>query len=164
MEKQVGLAEKNEEISKIQSDFDNKQNELEKKETEIDKLKKEIHNRTEDTEEIEKTLKEKDQNIIALNQQLDSTFHALESRNNELKELKEEFILMLGPMGMVEFDELKNKNAIEKTSLLEYVDELKELNILSDSIAKDFKISINKIFGENITDEEFEKEVLKVER
>ena len=80
------------------------------------------------------------------------------------KELKEEFILMLGPMGMVEFDELKNKNAIEKTSLLEYVDELKELNILSDSIAKDFKISINKIFGENITDEEFEKEVLKVER
>jgi len=80
------------------------------------------------------------------------------------KELKEEFILMLGPMGMVEFDELKNKNAIEKTSLLEYVDELKELNIFSDSIAKDFKINISKIFGENITDEEFEKEILKVEK
>jgi hypothetical protein len=65
-------------------------------------------------------------------------------------------------MGMVEFEELKNKNAIEKHSILEYVDELIELNILNDSIASDFKSNISKIFGENITDEEFEKEVLKV--
>ena len=85
---------------------------------------------------------------------------AIESRE---KELKEEFILMLGPMGIAEFDELKNKNAIEKSSLIDYIDELKELNILSDLIADEFKTSIGKIFGENITDEEFEKEVLKVE-
>lgn len=80
------------------------------------------------------------------------------------KELKEEFILKLGPMGMAEFDDLKNKNSIEKLSLMDYVDELEELNIISDSIANDFKINIGKIFGENITDEEFEKEVLKVEQ
>jgi hypothetical protein len=79
------------------------------------------------------------------------------------KELKEEFIQILGPMGMVEFEELKNKNAIEKHSIIEYVDELIELNILDDLIASDFKTSISKIFGENITDKEFEKEVLKVE-
>ncbi len=78
------------------------------------------------------------------------------------KELKKEFIQTLGPMGMVEFDELKNKNAIEKYSLLEYIDELRELNIINNSTTIDFKTNIGKIFGENITNEEFEKEVLKV--
>jgi signal transduction histidine kinase len=78
------------------------------------------------------------------------------------KELKEEFIQMLGPMGIVEFDVLKNKNSIQKQSINEYIDELKKLNIIHNSIAEEFKIKISKIFGENLTEEEFEKEILKV--
>jgi signal transduction histidine kinase len=77
------------------------------------------------------------------------------------KELKEEFILLLGPMGIVEFNDLKNKNAIGRYDLFKYVDSLKELNILNDSIADEFKTNIGKIFGDYVSNDIREKEVLK---
>ena len=75
------------------------------------------------------------------------------------KELKEEFILLLGPMGIVEFNDLKNKNEMGKHDLFNYIDLLKELNILSISNADEFKKNIGKIFGEYVTDEVSEKEI-----
>ena len=77
------------------------------------------------------------------------------------KELKEEFILLLGPMGIVEFNDLKNKNAIGRYDLFKYVDSLKELNILNDSIADEFKTNIGKNFGDYVSNDVREKEVLK---
>jgi signal transduction histidine kinase len=79
------------------------------------------------------------------------------------KELKEEFIMLLGPMGIAEFNDLKNKNEIGKHDLFNYVDSLKELKILSSSIADEFKMNIDKILGNPVSNsiEVGEKEVLK---
>ncbi|UCD14112.1 MAG: HAMP domain-containing histidine kinase [Thermoplasmatales archaeon] len=76
------------------------------------------------------------------------------------KELKEEFISLLGPMGIIEFNDLKNKNAIGKDDLFNYIDSLKELSILSNSNADEFKTNIGKIFGDYVSNEIREKEVL----
>jgi K+-sensing histidine kinase KdpD len=64
------------------------------------------------------------------------------------KELKEEFILLLGPMGIVEFNELKNKNSIGRKDIINYIETLKGLKILNELSAEGFKTNISKIFGD----------------
>ena len=61
--------------------------------------------------------------------------------------IREEFTEILGPMGVVEFDELKNKHATEKDDILDYITSLQELNILNEANATEFKTNIEKIFG-----------------
>jgi len=68
------------------------------------------------------------------------------------KELKEQFILLLGPMGIVEFNELKNKNSIGHKEIIEYIESLNELKILNNLVADGFKTDINRIFGDYSTD------------
>ena len=79
------------------------------------------------------------------------------------KELKEEFIMLLGPMGIVEFNDLKNKDEIGEHDLFKYIDSLKDLNILSSSIADEFKMNIDKILGDPVSNSNKvgEREVLK---
>lgn len=61
--------------------------------------------------------------------------------------LKEEFQTMLGPIGGIEFDELKNKNALNKEDLYDYIDSLTEQFIISKEKGYEFKRSIDKILG-----------------
>ena len=63
------------------------------------------------------------------------------------KKIKEEFKAILGPLGGNEFDELKNKNAIEKEELEEYINFLIEKYIISYDTGENFKYKINQIFG-----------------
>lgn len=64
------------------------------------------------------------------------------------KELKEEFILLLGPMGIVEFNDLKNHNSIGRKDIIDYIETLKKLKILNEENAEGFKTNISKIFGD----------------
>ncbi|MEF8880159.1 MAG: HAMP domain-containing sensor histidine kinase [Candidatus Thermoplasmatota archaeon] len=64
------------------------------------------------------------------------------------KKIEDEFKTMLGPIGASEFKELKNKNAINKEDLIDYIDTLENQHILKQNKADDFKIKINEIFGE----------------
>jgi len=64
------------------------------------------------------------------------------------KKIKEEFQTMLGPLGNIEFDELKNRNALGKEDLFSYIDSLTEQFIISEQNSSEFKIHINNIFGE----------------
>lgn len=61
--------------------------------------------------------------------------------------VKEEFTLALGPIGLVEYNELKNKNAIGKDDLFKYIHSLEEQNILNNKNADRFMTNIGKIFG-----------------
>ena len=74
------------------------------------------------------------------------------------KELREEFILILGPMGIAEFNDLKNKNSTGEEDLIEYIDSLKKLNILNNENADEFKTNISRIFSEYTSNGEQEKE------
>jgi signal transduction histidine kinase len=76
------------------------------------------------------------------------------------KELKEKFISILGPMGIVEFDELKINNEIEQDVILNYIDNLKEEQILNEQNSKEFKLEIIKIFGDNPLNEQEEPVVV----
>lgn len=62
--------------------------------------------------------------------------------------IKEEFAEILGPMGLVEFDDLKNKHATGRKDIVEYINSLQELSILNDTNADKFKRNIGKIFGD----------------
>jgi len=64
------------------------------------------------------------------------------------KKIREEFQTMLGPLGNIEFDELKNKNALGKDDLFKYIDFLTEQYIITNDHGLDFKNHISKIFGE----------------
>lgn len=64
------------------------------------------------------------------------------------KKIKEEFTTVLGPMGKVEFDDLKNKNSINKDDLVEYIDSLKNQKIINEFIAEEFKLNVYNIFGD----------------
>ena len=64
------------------------------------------------------------------------------------KKIKEEFKTMLGPLGVGEFNELKNKNALNKNDLFEYIEYLTNEHILQPENEIVFKNRINKIFGE----------------
>jgi hypothetical protein len=76
------------------------------------------------------------------------------------KELKEKFISILGPMGIVEFDELKINNEIEQDIIIKYIDNLKKERILNEQNSKDFKLEIIKIFGDNNLNEQEEPVVV----
>jgi hypothetical protein len=63
--------------------------------------------------------------------------------------IKNEFTTMLGPMGIVEFNELKQHDALSKDDLFTYINILEEMKILQPSPAKKFRCNINNIFGDN---------------
>jgi len=72
------------------------------------------------------------------------------------RKLKEHFNIVLGPLGNVEFNELKSKNALWKDDILEYIDTLTEQYILTTKQSDAFKNRIREVFGE-------EKEVINEE-
>ena len=78
------------------------------------------------------------------------------------RKIKEEFSSMLGPLGEVEFNELKSKNALGRDDLVEYIDYLTELYIIPKNRGNDFKNSIDKILGYD-KDEINEKEFMPCE-
>ena len=80
------------------------------------------------------------------------------SKTDMENKIKEEFAEILGPMGLVEFDDLKNKHATGQKDIVEYIDSLQELSILNDENADKFKRNIGKIFGNEIIKEKQEVE------
>jgi signal transduction histidine kinase len=86
------------------------------------------------------------------------------------RKIRDEFKTILGPLGDVEFEELKIKNALDKDDLFAYIDSLTGQFIITRENATEFKNKIGEIFGEEkevINDrrdtvlENFEDEVLK---
>jgi len=73
------------------------------------------------------------------------------------KKLRNQFMDALGPIGVVEFDELRNKNALGKEDLFEYITSLEDQSILLHKHADEFKRNIGKIFGEEYQKEENEQ-------
>ncbi|RLF27205.1 MAG: hypothetical protein DRN05_06000, partial [Thermoplasmata archaeon] len=69
-------------------------------------------------------------------------------KKNLENKIKEEFKAALGPMGIVEFNDLKNKNALWKKDIFEYIDMLKKECILTEEKGEEFKKNINIIFGD----------------
>lgn len=63
------------------------------------------------------------------------------------KKLRKEFTVALGPMGIVEFNELKNKHAIGRDELFDYITSLENQCILRHEHADEFKQTIGKIYG-----------------
>ena len=64
------------------------------------------------------------------------------------RKIHEEFRTVLGPLGEVEFNELKNKNALSKDDLIKYIDSLTGFYILVPEKSEDFKNKIREIFGD----------------
>jgi len=64
------------------------------------------------------------------------------------RKVQKEFMTALGPMGEVEFNELKNKHALGKEDLFDYISMLEEQFILHHEHACEFKKNIGNIFGE----------------
>jgi hypothetical protein len=50
------------------------------------------------------------------------------------RRVQEEFMAALGPMGIVEYNEQKNKHALGKQDLLEYITALEEVTIVKSHI------------------------------
>jgi signal transduction histidine kinase len=63
--------------------------------------------------------------------------------------LKEEFTEFLGPMGIVEFNDLKVKNMLDSDDIVEYIQSLQNLNVISKDNSENFKKNIHDIFGVN---------------
>jgi hypothetical protein len=72
------------------------------------------------------------------------------------KKLKEKFISILGPMGIVEFDELQINDSIKKKGIFKYIDGLKKEKILNEENSEEFKLEVEKIFGDKTSDEQDE--------
>jgi signal transduction histidine kinase len=64
------------------------------------------------------------------------------------RKIYDEFSTILGPLGEVEFNELKNKNSLSKDDLIGYIDSLTGLYILAPEKSNEFKNKIKEIFGE----------------
>jgi len=75
------------------------------------------------------------------------------------KKIREEFKTMLGPLGIGEFDELKNKNALNKDDIFEYIDSLTDIHILDLENGVAFKNKIGQIFGDEKEDIKEEKDI-----
>jgi len=77
------------------------------------------------------------------------------SQKGELeKKIRNELINTLGPMGDIEFNELKNKHSLNREDLTEYIVLLEKQRILRHTHANYLKLNIGKIFGhENRKDE-----------
>lgn len=91
-------------------------------------------------------------------------------RSDIEKKIRDEFKAILGPLGDVEFEELKIKNSLSKDDLFAYIDSLTGQFIITRENGTEFKNRIGEIFGEEkeiINDrrdtvhENFENEVLK---
>ena len=63
------------------------------------------------------------------------------------RKIREEFKIILGPLGDAEFDELKSKNALSKDDLIGYIDFLTEQYIITPERGVDFKYKIDEIYG-----------------
>ncbi len=72
------------------------------------------------------------------------------------KKVQEEFMAALGPMGIVEFNELKNKHSLGKQDLFDYITTLEEQQILRHEHADEFKRNIGKVFGIDFKKEDIE--------
>ena len=85
------------------------------------------------------------------------------------KKIKEEFKSTLGPLGEVEFNELKNKNSLGREDIFSYIDNLSDEYIISEEIGMEFKDHINEIYGfkkngmdnKNEIDNKYYNEVVK---
>lgn len=64
------------------------------------------------------------------------------------RKIREEFKTVLGPLGVGEFNELKNKNALSKDDIFEYIDSLTEHYILDCDRGLYFKNKVGGIFGD----------------
>jgi len=62
------------------------------------------------------------------------------------RKIRDEFKTILGPLGIGEFNELKNKNALSKEDIFEYIDSLSEHYILDCDHGLYFKNKIGEIF------------------
>jgi signal transduction histidine kinase len=77
------------------------------------------------------------------------------SQKGELeKKIRNELINTLGPMGEIEFNELKNKHSLNREDLIDYVISLENQSILRHTHANDLKANIGKIFGQENRKEE----------
>jgi glutamine phosphoribosylpyrophosphate amidotransferase len=65
-------------------------------------------------------------------------------------------MVTLGPIGIVEFNELRNKHALSREDLFQYIYFLEDKSILRQKHANEFKRNIGKIFGEERQKEENE--------
>jgi signal transduction histidine kinase len=65
------------------------------------------------------------------------------------QKLQEEFKIALGPMGIVEYHELKNKHALGRQDLFDYITSLEDQSILRHAPAQAFKKNVGKVFGED---------------
>jgi signal transduction histidine kinase len=72
------------------------------------------------------------------------------------KKLRDEFMDALGPMGIVEFNELRNKHSLGKDDLFQYISSLENQCILRHKHADVLKRNIGKIYGEEYQNEESE--------
>jgi hypothetical protein len=59
-------------------------------------------------------------------------------------------------MGIVEFNELKNKHSLGKQDLFDYITTLEEQQILRHEHADEFKRNIGKVFGIDFKKEDIE--------
>ena len=80
------------------------------------------------------------------------------------KKIKEEFTTILGPMGIVEFDDLKIKHALGKEDIISYIDELGELSIINKEKEEEFKQNIAAIFGDKKENNMEVENLLEVEK
>ncbi len=77
------------------------------------------------------------------------------SKKGEIeKKIRNELINTLGPIGDLEFNELKIKHSLNKKDLIEYVISLENQNILRHIHADSLRTNIGKIFGEENRKEE----------
>jgi signal transduction histidine kinase len=80
------------------------------------------------------------------------------SKKTEIeKKLRDQFMVALGPIGIVEFNELRNKHALSREDLFQYIYFLEDKSILRQEHANEFKRNIGKIFGEERQKEENEQ-------
>jgi signal transduction histidine kinase len=74
------------------------------------------------------------------------------------KKIRNELMNTLGPMGEIEFNELKNKHALNKEDLIEYIISLENQSILRHTHADDLKRNIGMIFGVEDRKEEIKQQ------
>jgi signal transduction histidine kinase len=62
--------------------------------------------------------------------------------------LEEGFTTMLGPMGAVEFAELRQRHALGREDVLAYITTLEGQSILRPAQAEEFRVAVQRIFGQ----------------
>jgi signal transduction histidine kinase len=75
------------------------------------------------------------------------------------RKIKDEFKSVLGPMGEIEFDELKAKNALDHSDLINYINSLTKNYIISNQRSEKFKNNISQIFNEEKEDINEKKDI-----